>query len=123
VRGELRDLIEEQRAALGRLDQAEPIFRVARERTTPVAEQLALDQGRRDRSAVDRKTSARALRAVVSRARHDHLAGPGLAEDQQRDVDARDAIERCQGRGEPRLERREVAGRDIEHEIAGIGTC
>jgi hypothetical protein len=64
-----------------------------------VAEELALHQGRRDRSAVDdhhRLITPRALR--VKRARDQLFAGAGCAFDQHRDLGARQTSERGEQR-------------------------
>ncbi len=50
---DVADLVEQQRAAVGRLEQADPVLRSARERAARVAEELALEERLGDRAAVD----------------------------------------------------------------------
>ena len=90
----LADLVEEQRAAVGRLELALLVRDRAGERALDVAEQLALEQVLGDRAAVDRdERLAGARRAVVDLARDQLLAGAGLAGDQHRDVGRRDLLD------------------------------
>jgi hypothetical protein len=79
----LADLVEEQRAALGLLDQPRLGLMGGRVRAGAVAEQLALDQLARDGGAVDRHELPLALARLVHRARVDLLADAGLADDEQ----------------------------------------
>src|SRR4029077_20673238 len=51
---QIADLVQEQRASTRRLDEAWPPALRARERPERMAEKLALEQGGRDRAAVDR---------------------------------------------------------------------
>ena len=89
------DLVEEQRAAVGLDEHARAIGGGASERALRVPEQLAVDQRLRDGAAVERDEPLLAARAaLVQRARHQLLAGAALAADQDRDVLARQAIER-----------------------------
>ena len=53
VERQLADLVEEERAAVGALERARRVAIGAGERAAHVAEQLALEQARRDRAAVD----------------------------------------------------------------------
>src|SRR5262249_44534800 len=67
----------------------------ARERALHVAEELGLEQGRRERRAVDADERARAAGALVmDGARHELLARAALAEDQHRQRRVDDPIER-----------------------------
>src|SRR5439155_165033 len=50
---EVADLVQEQRAAVGELDLAEPARQSAREGAFLMPEQLALDEGLRDGRAVE----------------------------------------------------------------------
>ncbi|MNQ75336.1 hypothetical protein D3C85_901260 [compost metagenome] len=100
---QLADLVEEQGAAVGGLDQAGPSGGGAGEGALLVAEQLRLDQGFRDRRAVHRdQRRLGALRQVVQGARHQLLAGAGLALDQYGGIGRRDladlAVEVLHGR-------------------------
>ena len=80
VEGQFANLVEEQRAVVGNLEAA-PALRVgAGERPFLVAEQLALDERRRQRRAVQRDERAGPARArVVNRLRDETLADAGLA--------------------------------------------
>ena len=80
---QLADLVEEQRAAVRRLEHAGLRFDGAGERAAHVAEQLALEQRVDDRRAVDRdERLACAGPGLMERARGEFLAGAGLAADQ-----------------------------------------
>ena len=56
---QIADLVEKQRAAVGRFEPASALLGGPRERALLVAEQLALDQRLREGSAVDRQKAAR----------------------------------------------------------------
>ena len=72
----LADLVEEQRAAVGELEDAACGVVGAGERALLVAEQLALEQRLGDRRAVDRDERERRARAeLVDRLRDQLLAG------------------------------------------------
>ena len=69
-RRDLADLVEEEVPAVGQLEPAEPALRRAGERALLVAEQLALEQGLRQRADVDgdeRLVAPRAERAKRAR--------------------------------------------------------
>ncbi len=88
----LGDLVEEERAAVGFLEQALARADGAGERAARVAEQLALEQRLADRRAVDgHERARRALAVGVHRARDQLLAGAALARDQHGRVGRRDA--------------------------------
>ena len=77
------DLVQEQRAARRVAEGAGALGRGAGEGAAGVAEQLALEQVGGDRGAVDRdERPARAPAVLVDGARHQLLAGAGLAGDQ-----------------------------------------
>jgi len=81
------DLVEEQRAAGGMLDAADALALGAGEGAALMAEQLALEDGFRDRRAVQRhKRPADARAEVMQAARDLFLAAAGLATDQHVDV-------------------------------------
>jgi len=68
--GKLADLVEKQRPPLRRLERSRPRRDRTGERAAGVAEQLALEQRRRHRGAVDRdERLVRARRLIVQRAR------------------------------------------------------
>src|SRR5205823_2086121 len=81
--GDLRDLVEEERAAVGGREEADGARDRARERPLDVTEELRLHQGLWDRAAVDRDerpVPAGALR--VDGAGDELLAGAALARDE-----------------------------------------
>ena len=90
----LADLVEEQRAAVGELEPADAVAQRAFERALGVAEEFAFEQLGRDRRAIDpdQRPVAAAAR-LVDRARHQLLAGAGLAGDQHRRIGWRDQLD------------------------------
>jgi hypothetical protein len=79
------DLVEEERAAVGLLEQAAFGHVRAGEGASHVAEELALEQALRDRRAVDRDEGPRGARSgEVDRPGDDLLASPALAGDEHR---------------------------------------
>src|SRR4029077_14075703 len=92
---QLRDLVEEERAALGELDAAAPPRGGAGEGPLLVAEELALEEGLRERGAVHGHEGTCGARApAMDRARRDLLADAALAEQEDRRIGARDLAER-----------------------------
>ena len=86
----LADLVEEQRPAVGRREQAFAVLGGVGEGALDVAEQLVLEQALRDGGAVDHHERALvALRQVVDGARDQLLAGAALAVDRDGDVGRR----------------------------------
>src|SRR5262249_36468679 len=82
-RRHLADLVEEERPRARRLEQPGVWLGRAGERSRFVTEELALEEGIRERSAVLRQErSLAAGRKRVDRARHDLLARSRLARDQ-----------------------------------------
>jgi hypothetical protein len=87
ARWHLADLVEEDRSSRGGLEEPEAILVRARERPPAMAEELALEQGFGQRSAVHREERRRrAAAGVVDAARHQLLSGSGLAFDQDGEV-------------------------------------
>jgi len=81
----LADLVEHQRAAVGRLELADLAVRGARESPALVAEQLAGQQVLGQRGAIEAHEGPLAARAgEVHGAGHELLAHPALAADQER---------------------------------------
>ena len=79
-RRQLADLVEEERAAVRRLEAADAPLARAGEGAALVAEELALEQRLRDRGAVHDDEGLVAARAeLVDRARDELLAGAALA--------------------------------------------
>ena len=93
VERHVADLVEEERAAVGQLDEAGLVPVRAGEGAAPVAEELALQEVVRDGRAVDRLEGAAPARHAVELARRDLFARPGLAEDDARQLGRRDALE------------------------------
>ena len=87
---EIADLVQEQRPLVGGADEADLVAVGARERAAHVAEELALDERRRQGSAVDGHERARAHRESVDRPGEDLLASTALAEQEHRHVGGRD---------------------------------
>src|SRR5262249_44757647 len=88
---DVADLVEEERPALGDLE--EPALRVlrSRERSLGEAEELALDELVRERAQVDRDERLGGARArAVDRAGDDFLAGAALAGEEERRHGGRD---------------------------------
>src|SRR5207302_238774 len=119
---ELADLVEKQRAARRRLERTLARDHRAGERALVVTEQLALEELRRDRAAVDHDERAvLALALDVHGLGRDLLAGPGLALDQHRRIRCGCALEDREHAGhlrrgadqrtEPRPRRRRNANR------------
>ncbi len=83
--GDLADLVEEQRAAVGELEPPGLARRGAGERALLVAEQLRLHQRLRDRGAVDLdERPVLTARVLMQRLGDELLAGATLARDQHR---------------------------------------
>ena len=84
---QLADLVEEHRAAVGRLEGAGAVAVGAGEGAAHVAEELALDEVRADRAAVDDdERLVRARAALDDLGRDELLAGAALAVDEHVDV-------------------------------------
>ena len=80
---QLADLVEEDRSAVGRLEGARAVLIGAGEGAARVAEELALDEARRDRTAVDQHEGLAGTRAVSDDLGRDELlAGAALALDE-----------------------------------------
>ena len=85
--GKLSHLVEEERATVRQLETADPLGGRAREGAPLVSEQLAFDERRRQRAAVDRdEASVAASTSAVDRACDELLARAGLAGHQHRRV-------------------------------------
>ena len=93
VEGELADLVEEDRAAARGLERALAQGDRAREGAAFVTEELTLDEGVRDRSAVDDDEGLRTAAAPHDRARQHLLARSGLALQEHRRVRPGHAVE------------------------------
>jgi len=118
-RGQVADLVEEERPAIGGAHQAVAIGGRSGEGAAAVAEQLSLDEAGRERGAVDRDQRAAAPRAVVDRARDPLLAGAGLAADLDGEGGIRDRREPRQIRLQPGMEREQARrGRLVRREPA-----
>jgi hypothetical protein len=93
---QLPNLVEEDGAVLGGLEAPNPPARRTRERALLVAHQLALEEVRRDGSAVRLHERAPALAPEVDGAGDKLLAGPSLSDDEDRRVGARDDLDLLQ---------------------------
>src|SRR5512138_1354226 len=90
----LADLVEEDRAAVRVLELAELALLRARERALLEAEQLALEQLRRQRRAIHLDEGLIApARELEDRARDELLAGPALAAHEHGDVGVGDLLD------------------------------
>ena len=90
----LGDLVEEDRAAVGALEEALVLAIRAREAAALVAEQLALDELRRDGAAIQRQERRFAPPAqLVDGVRGELLAGAALADQQRGGRSGRDAAQ------------------------------
>src|SRR5262249_60897733 len=78
------DLVEEERPAAGGAHQARVGLAGPREGAAHVAEELALDELRADRRAVDGDELAAPAREAVHLGGDELLAGAGLADDERR---------------------------------------
>ena len=94
----LADFVEQQRAAIGRLEFADTARDGAGERTLLVAEQLELQQVLGDCRTVQRdERPADAARTAMDMARQHLLAGAGFADDQHRGLGRRDLFGAADG--------------------------
>jgi hypothetical protein len=116
VERQLADLVEEHGAAIGQSEEALFPRDRARERATLVAEQLAQKQFPREGAAVHHlQPAVPAPTELADSLGHQLLAGPGLAEDQHRDIEPghmRDLPEERLHRRTPSdhpVERRQIA--------------
>ena len=117
-RRDLADLVEEQRAALGRLDAARLVAHRAGERAARVAEQLAREQLLGQRRAVDHdERLARRACCARGRAREHALAGAVLAAQQDRRVRGRGAARELERRAHLRRLGREVDPGQLVREL------
>src|SRR4029077_1484077 len=94
VEGQLSDLVQENGASVSELEAADLLLDGAREGALDVSEQLALDKPRRDGAAVhfDQRPVVSSA-AAVNGPREQLLAGAGLAEDEDRRVSGRHALD------------------------------
>ena len=90
----IADLVQEQRAALGKFETADARAQGPGERAFLMTEQLALQQVRRDGAAIDRHEGvAGAARQLMHMARDHLLAGAGLAQDEHVGVERRHLLD------------------------------
>src|SRR5262249_10234438 len=88
----LRDLIQEQRSAVGRFEETHTWPVRSRKRAAHVAEKRALEQGFRDRSAIFSDKRERLTRAeFVDRARDELLPGTAFAANEYGKIRSGDA--------------------------------
>jgi len=100
---QLAHLVQEERATVSELETSDPLCDRTSERAALVAEELALEKSRGDRSAVDVDEAPVLPRArLVDRARNEFLSRAGLAEEHNRCVgrcDDLDLVEDVSERG------------------------
>jgi hypothetical protein len=97
LRPELADLVEKQRAAVGRAEGPVALLVGAGEGVRRVAEQLALDRAGRDRAAVDHHERPRRAPAVaVDRHGQSALAGAALAVEKDRGLTGRGPLQHAE---------------------------
>ena len=90
---EIADLVDEERAAVGLLEEPLARCRRPRERAALVSEELGLDQARRHRRAIeDDEGTARARPRLVERLRERLLPRAGLPLDDDRDLARGEAL-------------------------------
>ena len=107
----IADFVEEQRTAVGGLDLAQRLLGGPGERPLLVAEELALEQGVRNRRAVDRDEALfPARREIVQRPGEELLARPRFTEDQDRCGRRRDLLDRAAD-----AQHRRITGDDARH--------
>jgi len=118
VEGDLGDLVEEERAPIGALEEPVSATNRPREGTPDVAEELALEQARAERGAVDRDEGQLAPQALgVYRAGGELLAGPAVSAEQHADVAWADVADQL----EHALHRRVGAGHAVEVLVLQVG--
>ena len=83
---QIRDLVEEQRAAVRRSHEAQLVPHSSGEGALHVPEELALDERRRNRAAIDRDERRGAPAALVERSREHFLAGTRFADQDDGDT-------------------------------------
>ena len=111
---QVADLVEQQRAAIGRPNQAQVVGVGAGERALAVAEELRFDKAHGQGAAVDPLERAGAPRELVDGTRDHFLARSGLAAQQHRQPgpgDELQAIKLLRERGQQRCERRQAGVR------------
>ena len=122
----LADLVEQERASISQLEATGPGFRGPGEGAPFVSEQLALDQARRQRGAIDAHQRPRsAAAAVVHGTCEELLAGTCLAEEQHRAVERRHLRETLQCLTHHRAVAHDFvevfAGPDVFAQVHGLG--
>ncbi len=118
---ELAHLVEEESSFVRDAEEPRLVGGGAGERAFADAEELCLDQVRRERAAVDRDEGPLPAGQIVHRARHDLFPGPRLTEDehgQRRGRDAEEGVVTRAQRGHERRERGfEPGGVDVERRV------
>ena len=115
VERQLADLVEKDRSAVGKLEAADSFLDRARERPFDMAEQFALDQSGGNRAAVDlHERPVAPLAAAVDGPREQFLAGAGFADDEDRRVGGRHALDFSQ-----HVEQRRAVADDLVEIVLG----
>ncbi len=111
ARGNVRDLVQEQRAAVGQLEPADAVRSRIGERALDVSEELALEDSLRDSAGVQRHERPRgAARRGVESARDHALPGPVLPDDQHVRVGGADPRRSSRGPGASPATRAIISG-------------
>src|SRR5262249_6803737 len=92
LEGQIADLVEQQGSLFGGSNEAQSILRRSREGALSIAEQLALDQRRPQRTAVDGHERPWSARHLVELAGHELLAGTRFAFDDDRNGGRRELM-------------------------------
>jgi hypothetical protein len=114
---QLAELVEEERAAVGDFEEALVVAIGPGECAFAMAEELALDQRRRQRAAIDRhERHVDTLAELVDRTGDHVLAGAGLALDEDRRIRRRDGgDETLHGLHRPRFANQAIRSLDGLH--------
>jgi hypothetical protein len=116
------DFVEEERAAVGRLEPARLGRERAGERAFLVAEEFALDQAFGEGAAVHRHEGLAAAAAqVVHMPRDQFLAGAGLSDDEHVGIAGRHHADAFEQRGRARVLKHLCGGADRGGELARVG--
>ena len=122
-RRRLADLVEEERAAVGLLEEAALLAHRAGEGAALVAEELGLEQRLRQRAAVDRdELAVLADRGEVDRAGDQLLARAALARQQDRRGHLADPLDRPEDLLHPAAPADDVGERVLAAPAPGAGT-
>ena len=115
---QIAELVEEQGALVRAADEPRTVLLGIRIGASSHAEELALDERIGNSAAVHGNEGARATAHRMHRARDELLAGPGLAQEHDRDSRERDGIQSAKSTRQRRAQRRHSADRvRVGHEV------